>query len=282
MNIDSETLFNAAAAAVSTIAVIIFIINNQFPYSPVSKVMLVVGFLAGVFAVTQSTEDSQLTLFGYAVIVISTVALLLDLTSTFNVETTGQVLLLLAFALVLFGLRMFLDDGSRFVAGPRAKQAFAALAVLAIVVLTVDVVTGGLAYELQTQQEVQVSGGGEREVAVKLGELVVSNAGPFPQRVDAPNYGICTAGNWSEYQVERSDGEKREVNANLRMDRNYGEHVFGFGEQRYDAVVQLYAENIEGERFLVQQTDGCPGDESGDPYLAVFERTDNPPYGYAL
>lgn len=282
MDFDSETLFNAAAAAVSTIAVVIFVIDHQFPYSPVTKVTLVVAFLAGVFAVSQATSDDQLTLFGYGVVVVSLVAVLLDLTNTFNVGTTGRVLLLLGFALALFGLRTRLDEGSRFVSGARAKQAFAALVLLAVVVLTVDVASGGLAYELRTQQEVQVSGGSDRGASAQLGQVLVTNPGPFPQRIDIPHYRACAAGDWSEYRIESSDGETRPVDTHLRIDRDYGEHVFGFGEKRYAVVLRLHAENVDGERFLVEPTDRCPDDDSGDPYIAVFERDEDRPYGYAL
>lgn len=280
MNIDSETLFNAAAAAVSTIAVIIFILDHQFPFSPASKVVLIAAFLGGVFALTQSSDDDQLTLLGYAVIVVSAFALFLDMTSQFNVETTLQVLGLLVMAMALFGLRIRLGDRSRFVSRARARQAFAALVVLAVLVVTVDVVTGGLAYELQTQSEVEFSG--DRDTAAQIGSVVVSNPGPFPERVDLPRYDVCTAGDWSPYQPTTADGEARPVDAHLNIDHPYGQHVFGFGEKRYPAVVHLHATNVTDEEFLVQRTETCPDDESGDPYLAVFERSENRPYGYAV
>lgn len=279
MDIDSETLFNGAAAAVSTVAVVLFIVDHQFPYSPVSKVVLVAAFLGGVFAITQATSDDQLALFGYGVVVVSAFALVLDLTTVFDVGTTLQVLVLLALATALFGIRSALDHRTRFVSGRRAKQAFAALIVLAALVLTVDVVTGGLAYELQTQSTVQISD--RREPAGQIGSVVVSNPGPFPLQVDVPHYDVCTAGDWSAYQPQSSDGEPRPVDAHLRIERQYGEHVFGFGEKRYPAFVQLYAANVTGEQFPVQRTRTCPDDGSGDPYLAVYERTENPPYGYA-
>lgn len=276
MDFDSETLFNAAAAAVSTVAVVMFVLDHQFPYSPVSKLVLVVAFLGGVFAVTQSSSDDQLALLGYGVIVVSAFALFLDLTNRFNTGTTIQVLGLLAMAMVLFGIRMSLDHRTRFVSGRRAKQAFAGLVVLAALVLTVDVVTGGLAYELQTQSEIEFSDG--MEPAAQIGSVVVSNSGPFPERVDVPHYGVCTAGDWSAYQPQTSDGEARPVDAHLRIDRQYGEHVFGFGEKRYAAVVQIHAQNVTGEQFLVRRTDSCPDGTSGDPYLAVFERSEGDRY----
>jgi len=144
--------------------------------------------------------------------------------------------------------------------------------VLAALVLTVDVVTGGLAYELQSQSEVQVSG--EREPAGQIGSVVATNPGPFPLQVDLPHYGVCAAGDWSAYRIEGSDGESRPVNAHLRVERQYGEHVFGFGETSYPAVVRLHAANVSGERFLVQRTERCPETGTGDPYLAVYERSE--------
>ncbi len=281
MDFDSETLLNAAAAAVTTIAVIIFIIDHQFPYSVVSKVALVVAFLAGEFAVTQATDDDQLALLGYGVIVVSTVALLLDLTSRFQAGTLLQVGLLLALALALFGLRVRLGERNRLVSGTRAKQLFAVLAVVAVVVLVVDVVAAGLTYELQPKQEIQIAGSGEPEVGAKLGEVVVTNDGPFPRRIDIPNYGVCAAGNWSAYRPQTNDGESRPVHAHLQIERRYGEHVFGFSQRTYDAVLRLEAENVDGERFLVRQTERCPDDGSADPHLAVFERSEDRPYDFA-
>lgn len=278
MDFDSETLFNAAAAAVSTVAVVIFILDHQFPYSPVSKAAIVVAFLAGVFAVSQSTDDDQLTLFGYAVVVISAFALLLDLTNTFDVGTTLQVLSLLGLALALFGLRTRIDDRNRFVSPAFAKRAFAAIAVLAVVVLTVDVAAGGLAYELQTQGEVQITGDGERQAGAQLGQVVVTNPGPFPRQIDVPRYEACAAGNWSEYRIERPESEPRPVHAHLSVDHHYGEHVFGFGERTYAAVLNLNAESVDGERFAVERTDRCPDDDDGEPYIAVFEWQDSSPY----
>lgn len=278
MDFDSETLFNAAAAAVSTIAVVMFVMDHQFPYSPASKAVLVVAFLGGVFAITQTTSDDQLALLGYGVIVVSTFALFLDLTNRFDTGTTIQVVGLLAMAMALFVVRTALDHRTRFVSGGRAKQVFAALVVLAAVVLTVDVLTGGLAYELQTQSEVEFSG--EMEPAAQVGSVVATNPGPFPERVDLPHYGVCTAGDWSAYQPQSNDGESRPVDAHLRIDRHYGQYVFGFGEKRFDAVVQLHAANVTGEQFLVQRTKRCPSSESGDPYLAIFER-EGPRYGVA-
>ena len=276
MDFDSETLFNTAAAAVATIAVVLFIIDHGFPYSPVSKSMLVLAFVAGVFAVSQATDDDQLTLLGYGVAVVALVALLLDLTGQFNVETPLQVAGLLVLAAGFFGLRTLLGNESRLVSDSRAKQAFAVVTVLAVVVLTVDVVTGGLAYELAYQEEVQMSSG--PEVAAEFGAVVVSNSGPFPERVDIPSYSVCTAGDWSAYRPETSDGEQRPVGAHIQIRHGYGDHVFGFGEKRYTAVIQLHAAEAAGEQFLVQRTEGCPSDESGDPYLAVYKRSENAPY----
>lgn len=277
MQFDSETLFNTAAAAVATIAVVLFIIDHQFPLSPVSKSVLVFAFVAGVFAVSQATDDDQLTLLGYGVIVVATVALVFDMTSQFNVETPLQVGGLLALAGGFFGLRTRLEDGSRFVSGARGKQLFAAVAVLAVAVLTVDVVTGGLAYELQSQNEVEFSG--DREAGARLGSVVVSNPGPFPEQVELPRYDVCTAGDWSAYRPE-SGGESRPVDAHLNVQHGYGDHVFGFGERRYTAIVRVFADGVGGESFLVERTDRCPDDESGDPYIALFERDQNTRYGY--
>ena len=89
VTLDSETLFNGAAAAISTIAVLLFVFDVDFGHSPVSKVALVVLFLAGVFAITQRTTDFQLTLLGYAVVVAVSLALVFQVTGLLDVGTTG-------------------------------------------------------------------------------------------------------------------------------------------------------------------------------------------------
>jgi FtsH-binding integral membrane protein len=149
VDIDSETLFNAAAALVATIAVVMFVTSVDLGYSPVSEAALVVTFLAGVFAITQRSEDYQLILFGYAVVVTALLALFFDLVGTFDVGSELTVLGLLVLAALLFGLRTRLDAESHFVSGRRATYGFVAVGALAAAVVLVDVATGGIAYELQ-------------------------------------------------------------------------------------------------------------------------------------
>jgi hypothetical protein len=240
--------------------------------------MLVLAFVAGVFALSQATDDDQLTLLSYGVAVVATVALVFDLAGQFNAGTPLVVGGLLVLASAFFGLRTRLDEGSRFVSGARGKQLFAAVAVLAVAVLAVDVVTGSLAYELQPRSQVELAG--DREPDARLGAVVVSNPGPFPERVDIPRYEVCAAGDWSAFRPETPEGETRPVNAHLRVQHGYGDHVFGFGEKRYAAVVQVHGDGVAGEEFLVERTDRCPADESGDPYIAVFERDENERYSY--
>ncbi len=282
VDIDSETLFNAAAAIVATIAVVFFVTNVDFGYSPVSKVALVVAFLAGVFVITQRSDDHQLTLFGYGVIVTSVLALFFDLTSTFSVGNTLTVAGLLVIASVLFVLRGRLDEENHFVTGRQARTALAVVAVLTVAVLAVDVATGGLTYELQTQSQVEVPGDGHEPVQV--GTLVVENPTPFPERVDTPRYAVCTAGNWSAYRRPTEQPEpKRDVRANLYIDDRYNDHVMGFNEKQYAVTLRIEGANLTGESFPVERTASCPDTETGSPYLAIFEAPeDQSPYYYAV
>lgn len=277
VDMDSETLFNTAAAVVATIAVAFFVLNVEFAYSPVSEVALVVGFLAGVFAVTQRTDDRQLTVLGYGVVVVSGLVLFFDVVNTFDVGNALTVLGLLAIASLLFLLRTRLDAESRFVAGRTATVAFGVVAALAAVVVLVDVVTGGLAYELQPASEVELVDGG-RETA-RVGSVVVTNPTPLPERVRVPEYGACTAGDWSAFAPSTPPGEpSRPVRADVHVDDGYNEHVLGFGSRTYPVELHLEAANVSGRTFPVRTTSSCPDDETGAPYVAVFERSEDRPY----
>lgn len=283
VDLDSETLFNAAAAIVVTVAVVIFVNSVSFPYSPVSKVALVLLFLAGVFAITQTTDDHQLTLLGYGVMVVAVVALFFDLVGTFGADDTITVLGLLVIAAVLFSARRWLDERNHFVSGERAKAALAVVAVLAVGVLLVDVATGGLVYELQVQQSVEFeSGSVEPERQVQVASLVVSNPTPFPEQVDRPQYAACAAGNWSAYRPEGDPDEPpREVRMDVNVRVRWDEHVFGFSQQSYPVTLHLNAANIRGESFPVELTEACPDEETGSPYIAIFRRSVDRRYGYA-
>ena len=269
VDVDSETLFNAAAAFAVTLAVGVFVVNLDWPHSPASKYGLTLALLAGVAALTQRTDDGQLRLLGYAAVVVSGLVVFFELVNAFRLGESALVLGLLAVAAGLFGLRRRLDEQRRLVSGRAATLGFGALTVLAAVVVVVDVATGGVGYELRTEPSVEMTG--DREPSARLGTLVVSNPTPLPERVDAPRYRACAAGNWSAYAPEDED-ERRPVEPYLRVDRSYGDHVRSFGQLSYRVVVELHGQGVAGETFPVEATDSCPSDDDGDPYIAVFER----------
>jgi|AntRauTorcE11898_2_1112593.scaffolds.fasta_scaffold28468_2 hypothetical protein len=281
VDIDSETLFNAAAALVATIAVVMFVTSVDLGYSPVSEAALVVTFLAGVFAITQRSEDYQLILFGYAVVVTALLALFFDLVGTFDVGSELTVLGLLVLAALLFGLRTRLDAESHFVSGRRATYGFVAVGALAAAVVLVDVATGGIAYELQYEPQIELVDDPRQERT--LGTVTATNPTPFPEPVETPNYAVCAAGNWSEYAPPAEPGRsERPVRLDAHVDDGYNEHVLGFSSKTYPIRLHVDATNLSEEPFPVERTERCPDDESGDPFVALFERSDDDPSRYAL
>lgn len=278
VNVDSETLFNAAAAVVTTIAVLFFTFNVEFPYSPVSKVLLVLVLLAGVFAITQAATDQQLTILGYGVIVTSVIGLFFHVVGTFDAGDAVTVFGLLVIAAILFVLRTRFDESNYLVSSDTAKKIFAVVAAIAVVVIAVDVATGGLVYELQPHSEVEYPGE-DRDPAV-IGVVVVRNPTPLPEEVDTPNYQVCTAGNWSQYRPGSDRDEPEDaVRADVHVEDGYNEHVLGYGVKRYPLRLHVRGTNLQGESFPVQTTSECPDDEAGSPYIALFERSDGDRYG---
>jgi hypothetical protein len=273
VDIDSETLFNVAAALVATLAVLVFVLSVDLGHSPASEIALVALFLTGVFALTQRTDDSQLRLLGYGVVVTSVVAVFVDVVNTFGVGAEGTVLGLLVIAAALFGLRTRLDGGDRFLTGRQALYALVAVGVLTAGVLAVDVATGGPTYELRTASEVTVED--PRRGDLRVGSVAVRNPTPLPERVDTPEYRACAAGNWSAHRPSSEARERPdEVRVNLNVQDGYGEHVLGFGSKTYPVVLYLDGSDLRGASFPVERTSSCPDEETGAPYLALYEASE--------
>lgn len=276
VDIDSETVFNVGAGVLATVAALSFLVNVDLGQSPATTWLVVVAFISGVFALTQRTDDRQVIAVGYGVAVVTGVGLLLELVNTFSVGDIAIVFGLLMLAAALFTLRTRLDERAHLVDGRRATLAFGALATLAALVVVVDVATGAVAYELQPASEIQVSE--ERRDEIRVATIVASNPTPLPERVEAPQYGACAAGDWSEYRLSRDKGgPEEEVRLNLVVEDGYGEHVMSFSTRRFPATLRVVAANVSGETFPVRLTEECPDESTGEPYVALYEVPE--PYG---
>lgn len=272
VNIDSETVFNVGAGVLGTVAALFFLVNVDLGQSPVTTWLVVVAFIFGVFALTQRADDRQVSAVGYGVVVVTGVGLLLELVNTFGVGDIVIVLGLLVVAAALFALRDRLDEQAHLMSGRRATVAFGVLATLATLVVVVDVATGTVAYELQPESEIQVSE--ERRDEIRVATLVASNQSPLPERIEAPRYQACAAGDWSEFRPSGPEGPEDEVRLNLRVDDGYDEHVMSFSTRRFPATLYVAAENVSGETFTVRMTEDCPDQSSGEPYVALYEVPD--------
>ena len=282
VDVDSETLFNAAAATLTTAAVLVFVFNVDLGVSPATTVAAVAAFLGGVVAITQRTDDRQLTFLGYGVVVISTVGVFVDVVNTLDLGSAVTVLGLLGIAAVLFGLRARLDDANRLVTERTATRIFGVLTAVAAVILVVDVATGGLAYELQPEPRVEIDGDTRGNPVAAT--VTVTNPTPLPERVDTPQYAVCAAGDWSEYRPS-GDPERTErppVRVNLNVDDGYNDHVLGLSSRTYRAYLFVDAANVTGERFAVERTSACPDDDTGEPYIAIYESERDRRRGYAV
>lgn len=257
----------------TTVAIGEFVVTVDWPHSPVSKFLLVIAVLAGVFAVSQRTADATTRLLGYAVVVVSALVVFFDAVGTFNLGDAVATVGLFVLAIVRYGLRTRLGDPSRFVSGRVATPALGALAALAAVVLVVDVATGAIAVELQVAPQVQFESDGETVTAA--GAAVVSNPSPLPEEVHTPRIGACAAGNWSAYQ-RVVDGKSRPVDMHASVRHSYGDVVRGGGECSYPVRLHVGARNVAGESFPVQRTGTCPDDDEGQPYVALYE-IESPP-----
>ncbi|ELZ31588.1 hypothetical protein C474_08267 [Halogeometricum pallidum JCM 14848] len=269
VSITSDTLFNAAAAVVGTVAALLFVLGFQYPYSPVSKYALALAFLVGVLALCQRTTDPQVTLLGYGVVLAVLVAAFFDVAETFDAGTPVVIAGLLLLAALLYAVPRF-DAADRLLAPSHARTLFAAVAVLAALLLVVDVATGGLAYELRPASQIEFTGGYDREAPASVATLRVSNPTPFPERVDAPRYGVCAVGNWTPYRPSEPGRPDGEVYLDAYVDDGYNEYLFGGGAKTYRVTLNTNAANLSGETIPVERTASCPNTESGSPSIALF------------
>ncbi|MFC7177181.1 hypothetical protein [Halosegnis marinus] len=277
MDLDSETLFDVAAGAIAAVAVLFFMFSVDTGLSPVTTVAAVLAFAGGVFAVSQRDDDRTLMLVGYAVVVVTVVGLVARVVGVFRAGSAAVVAALLVVALAIFLLRERLDEDGRLATPGRARAVFAVLLVLAVAVVAVDVGTGGLTYDLDAESEVTVPTGDERHGRLTVATLVASNPTPLPERVEAPQYNACTAGDWSAYRFETEPGEPtREAQVRAYVDDGYNEHVLSFGERRFPVELNVNGRNVSGETFPVEVASECPDNTSGDPYVVLFPDPDTP------
>ncbi|MDS0295202.1 hypothetical protein [Halogeometricum luteum] len=272
VSITSDTLFDAAAAVVGTAALLLFVLGFQYPYSPVSKYALAVAFLVGVVALCQWTPDPQVRLLGYGVVLVVLVAVFFDVAETFDAGTPLVIAGLLLLAALLYAVPRF-DAADRLLAPSRARTLFAGVAVLAAAVLVADVATGGLAYELRPESRVEFVDEYDRSDSVSVASVVVSNPTPFPERVDAPDYGVCAVGNWTAYRPPGEPGRPdREVYLDAHVDDGYDEYVLGGSERTYRVALHTNAANLTGETIPVERVDSCPNAnaDAGPPSIALF------------
>lgn len=277
MDLDSETLFDVAAGAIATVAVLFFLFGVDTGLSPATTVVAALAFAGGVFAVSQRDDDRTLLLVGYAVVVVTVVGLVARVVSLFEAQSAITVGALLLLAVAIFLLRGRLDAEGRLLTPGRARAVFAVLLVLAVVVVAVDVGTGGLTYDLDARETVTVPGDGEYHGELTVATLFATNPTPLPERVEAPEYRACTGGNWSAYRFPGdADRPGREAEVRAYVNDGYNEHVLSFGERAFPVDLNVNGRNVSGETFPVRVTESCPADTSGDPFVALFPDPDTP------
>jgi hypothetical protein len=267
---DSETLLNATAAVVTIIAVSIFIFSVKLGISYASQILIVATFLTGVFGLAQRAEDQQLVFFAYGVIVISLLMLFAKTVGTFDLGSEVTVVGLLAIAAILFASRSALNSDDRFITGRQAVYALVVFALITTIVLTTDVATGGPRYDLQLDDTIAIPEGGDNEV--RVGSLVATNPTPLPERVEEPQYEVCTAGNWSEYRPDDNEDGRIPVRSDLTVESTSDDHVLSYSSKSYPVELGLIGQDIAGESLVIERTSECPNTNTGDPYLAVFQQ----------
>ncbi|GGJ07679.1 hypothetical protein GCM10008995_16950 [Halobellus salinus] len=137
---------------------------------------------------------------------VSIVGVFVDVVNTLDLGSGAAVLGFLGIAAALFGLRARLDNANRPVSGRTATALFGVLTTVAIAILVVDVVTGGLAYELSPETRIEVTDNARQNPVAA--SVVVTNPTPLPERVDTPHYEACAAGDWSEITVPPNRGRR--------------------------------------------------------------------------
>jgi hypothetical protein len=227
----------------------------------VKSLLLLLGFVA-FFAAANATERPTLDTVLYVLSGGAYVVFLGYMTDQYDVGETGIFLTLAASSMLFIGLGYLLRERERRLSLRQARYVLVGVAVLASLLVLIDLLGGGIVYTATLESQVTM---GEEPQAV-VGTVVAQNEFVAARTVSSPSVDACV------YALDR-----REAHARLEAPDQYrygGPRVLGGGDEFEMEIKVRYErpENTTGtaREFAVERAPECPDESSvTDPTIVV-------------
>jgi len=245
--IDSGKLLYVLGVLFATAALLYFVRDVVFNLSiTVKAALLLLGFVA-FFVAGVALERDVLDVVAFALSGVTYVVFVGYVVVRYSPGETGTFLLLAASAGLFVGLGYALRAGIPTPSRRTAGYALGGLLVVSVLLVGGDALSGGVTYDVQTNESVTVSvpeteqgAGGYPPVNKQIGTITASNPSPFLRALDLPSLSGCLVGpadnpredmwvnverDWDEDTIAGSTTKSYAITGEFRLDTNRTEQV---------------------------------------------------------
>jgi len=245
--IDSGKLLYALGVLFAAAALLYFVRDVVFDLSiTVKAALLLLGFIA-FFVAGVTLERDVLDVVAFALSGVTYVVFVGYVVVRYSPGETGIFLLLAASAGLFVGLGYALRAGVPTPSRRTAGYALGGLLVVSVLLVGADALSGGVTYDVQTNESVTVSvpeteqgSGGFPPVSKQIGTVTASNPSPFLRALDLPSLSGCLVGpadnpredmwvsvdrDWDDDTIAGSTTRSYAITGEFRLDTNRTEQV---------------------------------------------------------
>jgi hypothetical protein len=266
--IDSGKLLYALGVLFAAAALLYFVRDVVFDLSiTVKAALLLLGFIA-FFVAGVALERDVLDVVAFALRGVTYVVFVGYVVVRYSPGETGTFLLLAASAILFVGLGYALREGIPTPSRRTAGLALGGLLVVSILFVGADALTGGVAYDVQTNESVTVSvpapeqgSGGYTPISSQIGTVRATNPSPFLRALETPSLSACLVG--------PTDAPRNDVWVSI--DRDWDEDTIAGSTTRSYAITgefPLDTNRTEPTTFAIEQDIDCSAERS-EPTIAI-------------
>ncbi|MHC3379358.1 DUF1109 domain-containing protein [Haloarcula sp. H-GB5] len=240
--IDSGKLLYALGVLFAAAALLYFVRDVVFDLSiTVKAALLLLGFVV-LFVAGVALERDVLDVVAFALSGVTYVVFVGYVVVRYSPGETGTFLLLAISAGLFVGLGYALRAGIPTPSRRTAAAALGGLLIVSAVLVGADALSGGVTYDVQTNESVTVSvpepeqkGGEYPPVSREIGTVAASNPSPFLRALDPPTVSGCLVGpaedsredvwvdvdrDWDEDTLAGSTTKSYAITGEFRLDTN--------------------------------------------------------------
>jgi len=270
--IDSGKFLYALGVLFAAAALLYFVRDVVFELSiTVKAALLLLGFIA-FFVAGVTLERDVLDVVAFALSGVTYVVFVGYVVVRYSPGETGTFLMLAASAGLFVGLGYALRAGVPAPSRRTAAVALGGLLVASVLLVGADAVSGGVTYDVQTNESVTVSvpesaqgSGSYPPVRKQLGTVAASNPSPFLRALELPSLSGCLVGppdnpredvwvnvdrDWDDDTIAGATAKSYAITGEFRLDTNRTEQVTFAVERGVDC------DAVRSEPTIAIQVDG--------------------------